>query len=230
MRRVCSTPFRYKMTMGAETAMNLLILGATGSIGRHLTEQALERGHDVTALVRDPSKLDTTTDPHLHAMRGNALEPHDVDRAVQSQQAVLYALGTRKLLRPVTMFSESTRILIDAMKRHGVRRLIVITGIGAGDSKGHGGFFYDQILYRFLTKPMYEDKDRQEELIRASGLDWTIVRPAVFTDKDGNQPLRALTDLRGVTIKSISRADTARFVLDQLSTTRWLHQSPLVGY
>jgi putative NADH-flavin reductase len=210
--------------------MNLLILGATGSIGRHLVPLALEKGHQVTALVRDPAKL-AISHAQLRTLAGDALQPPDVEQAVRFQDAVIYALGADQMGKPTTLFSDSTRILLEAMKRHGVRRLVAITGIGAGDSKGHGGFFYDQIIYRFFTKPIYEDKDRQEELIRASDRDWTIVRPSAFTDHSPpGAVLRALTDLGGVTVKSISRADTAAFVLEQVSSDRWLRQSPLVGY
>jgi len=210
--------------------MNLLILGATGSIGRHLVPQAIDKGHQVTALVRDPANLPATY-PQLRVLGGDALNSRDVDDAVRFQDAVIYAIGADQMGKPTTLFSDSTRILLEAMTRQGVRRLVAITGIGAGDSKGHGGFFYDQIIYRFFTKPIYEDKDRQEELIRSSDLDWTIVRPASFTDR--SQPgakLRVFTDLRGVTVKSISRADTAAFVLEQVTSDRWLRQAPLVGY
>jgi hypothetical protein len=79
----------------------------------------------------------------------------------------------------MTLFS-NTRILIDAMVGHGVRRLVAITGVGAGETKGHGGFLYDCILYPLFTKRVYTDEGRQDELIRASPLDWVIVRPAPF--------------------------------------------------
>lgn len=128
------------------------------------------------------------------------------------------------------MFSDSMRILIEAMKAQGVRRLIAITGIGCGDTRGHGGFLYDRVIFPFITRETYRDKDRQEVLIRDSGLDWIIVRPASFTDGPLGGKLRAVTNLEGVTIKSISRADTAAFVLQQLASDQFLHKSPLVGY
>lgn len=128
------------------------------------------------------------------------------------------------------MFSDATRILIAAMEKQGVRRLVCMTGIGAGDSKGHGGFFYDRIIFPLITKQTYIDKDRQEELIRGSSLDWIIVRPASFTNGPLRGNLRIATDLRGIKIRSISRADTASFVLSQLVDNRYLHKAPLIGY
>ena len=115
------------------------------------------------------------------------------------------------------------------MESHGVHRLVCITGIGAGDSKGHGGFFYDKIIFPWFTKKTYEDKDRQEAVIRESSLDWIIVRPASFNDGPKRGHLRAETDLNGVTIRSISRADAAAFVLEQVSSDRYLRTTPLVG-
>lgn len=207
--------------------MKILILGATGSIGRYLVPQALEQGHELTALVRHPGKLQS--DPRMRIVQGDALDSAAVNRAIAGQDAVIYSLGTRHLGK-TTLFSDSTRILIAAMKQHSVRRLVAITGIGAGDSKGHGWWFYDWIFYPLITKRMYDDKDRQEEIIRASGLDWIIVRPAVFTNGPRRDQLRAESDLRDVTIRFISRADTAAFVLEQLTSDRWLHKTPLVGY
>ena len=130
----------------------------------------------------------------------------------------------------VTLFSESTRILLFGMKKYGVRRLVAITGIGAGDSKGHGGWFYEWFIYPLFTKKLYIDKDRQEQLIRESDLEWVIVRPAAFTNGPLGGRLRAMTELDGVTIASISRADTAAFVLDQWSNDQWLRKTPLAGY
>ena len=209
--------------------MKILILGATGSIGRRLVPQALAMGLEVTALVRDPSKFEQS-DEHLRLTVGDALDPVAVDAAVRGQDAVIFSLGRSNPRTPTTLFSEATRILILSMEAHGVRRLVCITGIGAGDSRGHGGFLYDKIIFPWFTKETYSDKDRQEALIRESSLDWIVVRPASFTNGPQIGNLRALTDLKGVTIRSISRADTAAFVLEQLGSDRFLHQTPLVGY
>ena len=209
--------------------MKILILGATGSIGRHLVPQALAQGHEVTALVRDPSKLEPRRE-RLRVVSGDALDPAAVDAAVRGQEAVIFSLGRSNHRTPTTMFSDATRILIHAMETHGVRRLVCMTGIGAGDSRGHGGFLYDKIIFPWITKETYVDKDRQEALIRESSLDWIIVRPAAFNNGPQRGNLRAVTDLKNITIRSISRADAAAFVLEQLHSDRYLHKTPLVGY
>lgn len=209
--------------------MRVLILGATGSIGRHLVPQALAKAHEVTVLVRDPSKLVVKSD-RLHVLKGDALDPSAIDTAVRGQDAVIFSLGWKAPWKPTTMFSDASRNLISAMEKHGVRRLVCITGIGAGDSRGHGGFLYDRIIYPLVTKPTYVDKDRQEELIRRSALDWVIVRPASFTHGPQRGNLRVATELEGVSISKISRADVAAFVLEQLTDDRYLHKAPLIGY
>ncbi len=209
--------------------MKILILGATGSVGKHLVSQALALRHDVTVLVRDPSKVEAKP-AELRILNGDALNPANVDAAVVGQQAVVFALGSPNTRKPTTLFSDATRILIQAMKASGVPRLVCITGIGAGDSKGHGGFLYDHIIFPLFTKKSYVDKDRQEALIRESALDWVIVRPASFTNGPQRGGLRAVTDLEGITIRKISRADVAAFVLAQLDSDVYLHRAPLVGY
>ena len=93
-------------------------------------------------------------------LQGNALDASSVGAAVAGQDAVLSALGTRSA-RPTTLFSESTHNIISAMNKHGVRRLVCITGIGVGDSKGHVGFLYDRIIRPFVVKNVYDDKERQ---------------------------------------------------------------------
>lgn len=207
--------------------MTILLLGATGSIGKHLVPQAIEAGHVVRALVRDPARIASANG--LEVVGGDALRAADVEAAVVGCDAVIYSLGAPPG-KATTLFSDTTRVLIAAMRKAGVSRLVAITGIGAGDSKGHGGWFYEWFIYPLFTKKLYADKDVQEGLIRESGLDWTIVRPAPFTDGPKGGVLRATDELASVTISQISRADVAAFVLEELRTGQWRGRCPLVGY
>jgi putative NADH-flavin reductase len=120
--------------------------------------------------------------------------------------------------------------MLDAMKKTGVRRLVCITGIGAGDSRNHGGFLYDRLLQPLLLKKVYDDKDRQEALIKASDVDWVIVRPGFLTNGPETGEYRVLTDLEGVTAGKISRADVAHFMLNELDSNKYLRQTPLITY
>jgi putative NADH-flavin reductase len=207
--------------------VKVLIIGATGATGRILMGEALAQGHEVTALARNPSAV-APEDHRPRVLQGNALDPSSVETAVAGQDAVLSALGTRST-RPTTLFSESTQNIISAMKKHGVRRLVCITGIGTGDSKGHGGFLYDRIILPFVVKNVYEDKDRQEEAIRQSELDWVIVRPAQLTDEPARGEYRVF--LGGAyAAKKISRADVAAFMLAQLTDDTYVHKTPVISH
>jgi putative NADH-flavin reductase len=207
--------------------MNILIVGATRGIGRQLLEQALTAGHAVAALVRNPQTLATQHD-QLRILKGDILDSNSVELAMAGQEAVCCTIGVKVPWIQVTVFSEGTKNLLQAMKKTGVKRLVCVTGIGAGDSKGHGGFFYDSIFLPTLLRTIYADKDRQESLIKASNVDWTIVRPGFLTNGPLTEKYRALTNLTGVTADKISRADVAHFMLNELQSKHYLRQTPLL--
>ncbi len=207
--------------------MNILIVGATRGIGRQLLEQALTSGHNVTALVRDPRRL-ALQHERLRVVKGDILDSDSVARVMAGQEAVCCTIGIKLPWPPVTVFSEGTRNLLQAMKKTGVRRLICVTGIGAGDSKGHGGLIYDCLFRPFLFRTVYADKDRQEALIKASDVDWTIVRPGFLTNGPLTKNYRMLTDMTGVTAGRISRADVAHFFLTELESKQYLGKTPLL--
>jgi putative NADH-flavin reductase len=207
--------------------VKVLIIGATGATGQILMREALEQGHEVTALARDPSTL-APEDPRLRVLQGNALDMTSVEAAVAGQDAVLSALGTRST-KPTTLFSESTHNLISAMNKHGVRRLVCISGIGVGDSKGHVGFLYDRIIRPFVVKNVYEDKERQEEAIKQSDLDWVIVRPAQLTDEPARGKYSVFLG-GSYTATKISRADVASFMLAQLTDDTYVRKTPVISY
>jgi len=149
---------------------------------------------------------------------GDAGDADDIERAVAGQDAVVWTVGVGPTRRPVHLFSRSTQFLLAAMAKYRVRRLVCVTGIGAGDSRGHGGFFYDRIVQPLFLKTVYEDKDRQEAMLRGSDVDWTIVRPGTLTNGPATGFARALTDLEGVAAGKVSRADVAAFIVENLET------------
>ncbi|MCL6609178.1 MAG: SDR family oxidoreductase [Geminicoccaceae bacterium] len=195
--------------------MRLLVLGASGGVGRLLVEQALARGHVVTAQTRRAAKLAELAE-RVRILEADPLDAAAIGRAVEGQEAVLDALGTDRL-GPTTLFSESTRILLDAMARSGVRRLVAITGVGAGETRGHGGIWYDRVIFPLFTRRRYADKDRQEAAIRAAAVDWTIVRPAPFARTVPEAPLEVHETVPpDLVLRRVSREEVARFVLDRL--------------
>ena len=156
--------------------MNILIIGATRGIGAQILQQALMQNHMVTALARDPSTVEKN-DSRLKVIPGDIIDGETVKTAVEGQHAVVITIGRGPTNKPVSLFSEGTKNVIAAMEHHSVDKLICVTGIGAGDSKDHGGFLYDKIFNPLLLKTIYDDKDIQEKLVQASRLEWLIVRP-----------------------------------------------------
>ena len=208
---------------------NILVLGATGGTGRLIVSQAVARGYDVTVLVRSAEKASVLEGAKL--IVGDARDEIALRQALKGRDAVISALGTAASpFREVTFLSSATRTLVSAMKAEQVSRLICITGIGAGDSAGHGGFLFDNVIFPLLLRNVYADKNRQEAIVRESGLDWVLVRPSMLNDKPGRDSIRALTDMSGFHGGTISRENVARFVLDQLRADVWLHRSPLITW
>lgn len=209
--------------------MHISIMGANRGVGFQLLTQALEEGHTVTALVRDPRKL-TIEHQKLNVVEGDIRDPESVERATTGQDAVCSCIGIGPTRKPVTVFSEGTQNVLRAMHKTGVNFLICVTGIGAGDSKNHGGFLYDKLFNPLVLKTVYEDKDRQETLLKESDVDWIIVRPGFLTNGPKRGRYRAITDLTGVKAGKTSRADVAHFILAQLASPTFLRQTPLLTY
>ena len=208
----------------------LLIVGATGGTGRQLVAQALERGHAVTALVRDPAKL-SIDHARLTVLQGDVLDQESVDRAVRGQDAVISALGHKQFFRPTRILSEGTRNLVRAMEAHRVRRLVCMSSLGIGDSGGRMGLWYTLVVIPFVVPFYFWDKTRQERLVAASALEWVIVRPGALTNAVPRRAYRqgARVGSYIMTVR-ISRADVAEFMLDQLSHDAYVGAAPGVSW
>jgi uncharacterized protein YbjT (DUF2867 family) len=211
------------------TQPKILVLGATGGTGRLIVSEAVARGYDVNVLVRSAERAGNLKGAKL--IVGDARNETALREALRGRDAVVSALGPpASPFREVTLLSTATRALVSAMKVEQVSRLVCITGIGAGDSAGHGGFLFDKLIFPLLLRKVYADKNRQEAIVGDSGLDWVLVRPSVLNDRPGRDTIRALTDLSDFHGGNISREDVAKFVLDQLRSDAWLHRSPLITW
>jgi putative NADH-flavin reductase len=209
--------------------MRIAIIGASRGIGSELLKAAIEEGHEVTALVRDPATLNIST-PGLKVIKGDILDSSSVAAAIAGQEAICVCIGIPPTRKPVDVFSRGTQNIIDAINKESNQKLILVTGIGAGDSKGHGGFFYDRILNPLLLATNYADKDRAESIVKASSVEWLIVRPGFLTNDPHTGTYRAIENLSGVTAGKISRADVADFILKQLASPTYFGKTPLLMY
>ena len=207
--------------------MRLTIFGSTGSIGRQLVKQALECGHTVTAFVRDPSKMEIEHN-NLKLVQGDVFDSASVEQAVIGQDAVLCSLGAGA---KGTVRTEGTKNIVRAMEKAGVQRFVCQSTLGVGDSRGNLNFFWKYIMFGGLLRRAYADHVRQEETVQQSHLNWTIVRPAAFTDGEHTGKYRhgfAGSD-KSTTLK-ISRADVADFMLKQLTDNTYFCQTPGLSY
>jgi putative NADH-flavin reductase len=204
----------------------ILIVGATGGTGRQLVMQALERGYAVTALVRDPSRLQVDH-PQLTVIQGDVLDEGSVETAMRGQEAVLSALGHKRYFYPTCILSDGTRNILRAMETHGVRRLVCETSLGIGDSAARMGLYYTLFVIPAILPLYFWDKTRQERMIARSSVEWVIVRPGVLTNGEKRDRSRHGRDVGSflLTVR-ISRADVADFMLNQLASDTYLRTAP----
>jgi putative NADH-flavin reductase len=209
----------------------LLVIGASRGIGLEMVKAALTAGHSVRALARSAASI-PIQNVALDKISGNALDHDTIRNALKDVNVVVQTLGVdtspRAIFQPTTLFSQSTRILVDAMKAADVKRLIAVTGLGAGDSHGHGGFLYDAVAFPLLLKRVYDDKDVQESIIKSSGLEWTIVRPGLLTNSPATGQYRVLTAPNEWRFGTISRADVADFIVRQIDDRGLIGTTPLL--
>ncbi|MGH7437084.1 MAG: NAD(P)-dependent oxidoreductase [Polyangiaceae bacterium] len=196
--------------------MKILVLGASKGTGALATKVALDHGHDVSAFARSPDNL-VLSSPRLTRIKGDFHNRASVEAAVKGHDAVLVTAsstgGLAEFKRNPRYFSKGTELTIDAMKAQGVRRLVVLSALGTGDSLPLMPFLLRKLMVGWLLRLPYEDHERQEDLVRASGLDWVIARPSRLTD--GPAGSRYVVKPAPETVPmSISRADTADFLVN----------------
>ncbi|HZA43830.1 MAG TPA: SDR family oxidoreductase [Rubrobacter sp.] len=220
--------------------MKLVIFGTTGGTGRRLLERALAEGHEVTAFVRNPSKL-TALNERLSVVVGDVRDASKVEEAIAGKDAVISVLGGEPsnplhLRKPGVANgpgSIGARHIVAAMEKHSVRRFVCQSAWGAGDSKEHSDLAGD-VFMRVLVPPFlrdeYADKDLQEEIIRGSNLEWIIVRPMLLTNGVWKGDYRVGGDLKPGRRFWISRADVAEFLMRQLTDDTFVHETPAIGY
>lgn len=208
--------------------MKILVFGATGPSGRHLVQQALSQGHEVTAFARNPDAL--SADKRVRIVAGDTTRDAEmIAAAVRGQDAVISALGRRNTLRSDNLIARSMHFILPAMEQAGVRRLVVMSAFGVGESRRDAPLI-PRIMYRVLLSDIFADKKAAEDEIRRSSLDWTIVYPVLLTDGPltGSYRVGERIDLRG--IPKISRADVAHFMLAEMRNRAFVRKVAVISY
>lgn len=204
------------------------IFGATGKTGRRVVARALEAGHEVRVLVRDPAKLDVVLD-RVTVVVGDVLDPVAVDRVVAGSDVVVSVFGHVKG-SPATVQADGTRLIVDAMTKHHVSRLVTLSGGGLSAAQDRPRFADRVIrtLLKLLSGQVLADAEAHLEVLKSSGLDWTVVRGPRLTEEPGKGTYRV--GWVGVNASTqISRDDLADFILLQVTDRSFVHEMPFVS-
>lgn len=206
-------------------AMKVTVFGATGGIGRQLIEQGLRLGHEMTAVVRRDYDV-----PGATVVRAGLADSAALHEAVAGRDAVLSALGQRKG-GPPTVQADGARAAVAAMLATGVRRIVVVDAAGRVADSG------DSLLMRAVAKPIvqrilkanFDDLAEAERILRASGLDWTLISPPRLTD-GGHRPYRTVLDRNVRGGRTLSRADVADAMLRSIGDDAQIHRRVNIAY
>ncbi|MFQ6548637.1 NAD(P)-dependent oxidoreductase [Aestuariibius sp. 2305UL40-4] len=201
--------------------MKVLIIGATGKIGRHTLAEVVALGHDVTAFGRSVSRIEPFE--RLTIVKGDVTNAQDLAAVMPSHDAVILTFGAplnwKTVLVGTDVCETGTRAVITAMQAAQVPRLVAMTSIGAGNSSGHGSWPFRNVIKPVLLGRIMRDRTAQERVVRESGLpEWVIVRPAELTDGPKNTNLREFTSFDGIEEPSaISRLSVAAYLAGKVS-------------
>jgi putative NADH-flavin reductase len=227
-----SNPHSEICTKFKSIQMKLVVFGATGFSGKVILAEALSKGHEVTVLVRDASRI-TLHHENLRVLEGNVLEPNAVSNALLHQQVVIQCLGIggKGDGKPNFLVSDATQIIVDEMQKSNVKRLVAMSNVGAGNSIAFLPRFFARIILPYFMKwlkVIIDDKNRMEAIIMNSPLDWTIVRCPNITDKPARNFCHATLDGRDLKL-SITLGDMATFIVNQITDLSFSRQAPSIS-
>ena len=208
--------------------MKIAVFGASGGTGREVVSQALEAGHEVTIFVRDPNVSGLARE-RVRIVVGDTL--HDdakVAEAVRGQDAVVSALGRRRSFKSEDLIRLSLQSIVSAMERNGVRRLVLVSAFGVGDSKRDAPLI-PRIMHRLLLTNLFADKKAAEDDLRRSSVDWTVVYPTLLTEGPRTRSYRVGERLELSGVPKISRADVADFVVAQLASREYVRKVAVIS-
>jgi uncharacterized protein YbjT (DUF2867 family) len=205
--------------------MKLAILGATGKTGGHAMRRALEAGHDLRLLARDPSKVPTTRD-HVEIVKGDATKIEDCARLVAGCDAVIATLGPPNL-GVTTVRQDAARAVTAAMKDKGVKKIVWLSALGVGDNiaQAKRTSFFATLFMKTLLKKTYVDADAAEQVLRGSGLDYVLARPPRLTDKPATGALVEVPEDQKLPRMLCTRDDVAAWMLKAATSSAFDRQA-----
>lgn len=210
--------------------MRILIIGASQGTGALAAQEALNRGHAVTAFARNPQRL-VLESPNLARASGSFHELESLRSVIPGHDAVIVtasATSLRTFKENPKYFSSGTENAIVAMKEFGVRRLVILSALGVGESVRLANFVLKALVINWLLKIPFQDHERQEQLVKESGLDWVIARPSRLTDGPARKQYEKRVAIQPVP-GMISRADVASFLVDACENEQWVGKAVQLG-
>jgi uncharacterized protein YbjT (DUF2867 family) len=210
--------------------VRILVIGASRGTGALAVKAALDKGHRVTAFARSPQKL-AIEHADLQRVTGDFHDRASVDAAVPGHDAVVVTAsgtGPGSFKENPTYFSRGTGYVIDAMKKAGVKRLVVLSALGVAESRPLLNPFVRWLLIDVIVKAPYADHERQEKLVKESGLDWVIARPGRLTNGAARRRYLKKTTVERLPL-AISRADVADFLVEACSAPEWVGHGVQLG-
>lgn len=202
--------------------MKIAIFGGTGKTGLAVIQQALEHGHEVTVMVRNAEKL-ATLSQSIKIIKGDFSQLDQVNATIKGQDAVICTLGSRELYKNTGIRTMGTRAIVQSMQAQGVIRLVVMSSMGIGESWDHIPMF-TKALFKLFMPAARADHEAQEQLVKASQLDWTIIRPSGLTDAPGVTAYEYAPQLKPKTSR-ISRANVADLILKVIENRSHIHEA-----
>ena len=209
--------------------MIVLVIGAGGKTGKLVVDRGLAAGHQVTALIHaDEEQKEKEHFPgNVDIVHGDARNPSRLDQVMTGQHAVIDTIGGHTPFLKTDLEASSAKVILDVMKRNQVKRLIVISVLGVGDSKDQAPGMYEHLLMPIYLRGALPDKANMEAAVEHSGLDFVIVRPPVLSDSDPTGDVYVVPP--GKIAHKITRADLAQFLVDQLTSDTYLGQEVTVA-
>jgi putative NADH-flavin reductase len=205
--------------------MKVIVFGAAGKTGRLLVDKALAAGHEVTAFVRDPSRFPVTHE-RLKVVKGDAMKLSDVEEAVKGHDAAIHAVGSGDMGK-TTLRTDTARNVVAACEKHGVARVIAMSGMGAGESYGSIGLI-GKLIFSTVFKNLLVDQNGLEAEVRKFPRDWILVRPAGLADKPPKGKVKPTPDGKGNSFM-VPREAVAEFMIEQLTSDAWVKKAPALS-
>jgi putative NADH-flavin reductase len=212
------------------STLNLVVLGANGGIGNMVVRQALNAGHNVTAILRTPGKIEIRH-PNLQIVRGNVMKPGTLNEYLKNKDVVISAIGNSSL-KKTTLYSMGNKNLIDSLNSVGVTRAFYISASGLEVNPTHSLLvrLATRFILQTLLRNMYSDLWAMEKIIKESNIDWTIIRPPRLLDRPVTGNYRtAIEGFLNNGLK-ISRADVAHFIVNNLTNETIVRKVVEVAY